>query len=167
MDSNERDDRGTEESTAASTALALPFAANSGAAFAEPWVRRVRDVDDDTLAGLLRTLMGLRRLKIAVAVGGCVLGAGVFGQLGAPSLVYAILIYGTLAAAVGMPIFAISSLSVRRLFMREGQRHGLSASAAMLILTRAERRARLLAPWKSSDEKLELLLQAVRDPDTA
>jgi hypothetical protein len=77
------------------------------------------------------------------------------------------LMYGTLAAMVGLPVFAISSLSVRRLFLREGQRHGLSRSAAMLILTRAERRARMLAPWRGTDEKIEALLRAVRDPDTA
>jgi hypothetical protein len=146
---------------------ASAFAAHSGAAFSEPWVRRVRDVDDHTLAGLLRTLVSLRRLKFAVAIAGCLLGALVFGGMNAPNPIYALLIYGTLAGAVGMPIFAISSLSVRRLFLKEGARHGLTRSASMLILTRAERRARLLAPWKSADDKIELLLKAVREPDTA
>ena len=32
---------------------------------------------------------------------------------------------------------------------------------------RAERRARFLAPWKSADDKIEELLKAVREPDTA
>jgi hypothetical protein len=148
-------------------ALALPFAAGSGAQFSDPWVRRVRDIDDHTLAGLLRTLVGLRRLKLGVAALTGVLGAFVFGLLEVANPIYAMLIYGTLAAMVGLPIFAVSSLSVRRLFLREGQRHGLSRSASMLVLTRAERRARMLAPWKRDDEKVELLLRAVRDPDVA
>lgn len=147
--------------------LPSSFAAASGGAFAEPWIRRVRDVDDDTLAGLLRTLVGLRRLKLGVAAVGCTLGALVFGLLKVSNPIHALLIYGTLAAMVGLPIFAISSLSVRRLFLREGERHGLSRSASMLILTRAERRARLLAPWRPEDDKVEALLRAVREPDAA
>ena len=46
---------------APSSSLPTSFAAASGGAFIEPWIRRVRDVDDDTLAGLLRTLVGLRQ----------------------------------------------------------------------------------------------------------
>lgn len=145
----------------------VPFAAHSGAQFVEPWMRRVRDVDDDTLAGLLKTLVSLRRLKLAVAGVAAVAGALLFGLLEIQNPVYAVLIYGTLAACVGLPVFATGSLAVRRLFLQEAQRQGLARSTSTLVLTRAERRARFLAPWKREDEKIELLLQAVRDPDLA
>jgi hypothetical protein len=142
------------------------FASHSSAQFREPWLRRVRDVDDDTVAGLLQQLLQLRRLRNAVAAGCSVAGMGVFGLLDVAGL-YALLIYGTLAATVGMPVFAVGSLSVRRLFLRESERQGLSNSAAMLVLTRAERRARFLAPWRSDEQKIAALLAAVREPDTA
>lgn len=130
-------------------------------------MRRVRDVDDDTLAGLLKTLVSLRRLKLAVAGGAAALGALVFGFMQIDNALYAALIYGTLAACVGLPVFATGSLAVRRLFLQEAQRQGLAHSTSTLVLTRAERRARFLAPWKGEDEKIELLLRAVRDPDMA
>jgi hypothetical protein len=147
--------------------LPQPFAAHSGGQFIEPWMRRVRDVDDDTLAGLLKTLVGLRRLKLAVAGGAAAVGALVFGWMQIDNALYAALIYGTLAACVGLPVFATGSLAVRRLFLQEAQRQGLARSTSTLVLTRAERRARFLAPWKGEDEKIELLLRAVRDPDLA
>jgi hypothetical protein len=143
-----------------------PFAPQSQEQFVEPWHRRVRDVDDDTVAGLLQQLIFLRRMRNFVAVACCVLGMGVFGSLAVHGL-YAVLIYGVLAAMVGMPVFAIGSLSVRRLFLREARQQGLSRSAAMLVLTRAEREARLLAPWKGTEAQIDTLLKAVREPDTA
>lgn len=156
--------------TAPITALAplreTSVAPQSQDQFVEPWHKRVRDIDDDTVAGLLQQLISLRRLRNSVAVLCCVLGMGVFGSLDVAGL-YALLIYGVLAGMVGMPVFAIGSLSVRRLFLREARRQGLSRSAAMLVLTRAERRARLLAPWRSEDAKIDTLLKAVREPDTA
>lgn len=145
---------------------ALPFAAHSGGQFIEPWMRRVRDVDDDTLAGLLRILVGLRRLKFGVAGAAAAMGALLFGVLRVESAAYALLIYGTLAAVFGVPMFAGSTLAVRRLFLQEAQRHGLARSTSTLVLTRAERRARFLPFWKGDDEKIELLLKAVRDPDS-
>jgi hypothetical protein len=147
--------------------LPEPFAAHSGQQFREPWIRRVRDVDDDTLAGLLKTLMGLRRLKFAVAGGAAAVGALLFGILRIDEAAYAALIYGTLAGVFGMPVYAGGTLAVRRLFLREAQRHGLARSTSTLVLTRAERRARLLAPWRGEEEKIDLLLKAVRDPDVA
>ena len=144
-----------------------PVAAHQGGQFVEPWMRRVRDVDDDTLAGLLKTLVTLRRLKLAVAGGAALLGALVFGFMEIENPLYAALIYGTLATCVGLPVFAGGSLAVRRLFLQEAQRQGLAKSTSTLVLTRAERRARFLSPWTSEDEKIELLLQAVRDPDLA
>ena len=143
-----------------------PFAPHSGGQFREPWLRRVRDVDDDTVAGLLQQLLSLRRLRNTVAAIACGAGMGIFGLLDVDG-VYALLIYGTLAAAVGMPVFAIGSLSVRRLFLRESLAQGLSPAASMLVFTRAERRARFLAPWRSDDDKIAALLTAVREPDTA
>jgi hypothetical protein len=143
------------------------FAPQSNSTFVEPWMRRVRDVDDDTLAGLLTQLMSLRRLRNIVAALCCGAGLLTFGIIGSVSALYAILIYATLAAAVGFPVFAIGSLSVRRLFMREAQAQGLSRAAAMLVLTRAERRARLLSPVAPHEEKVEALMKAVRDPDEA
>lgn len=145
----------------------VPVAAHSGGQFIEPWMRRVRDVDDDTLAGLLKTLVTLRRLKLAVAGGAALTGALLWGFMEIANPLYAVLIYGTLAACVGLPVFAGGSLAVRRLFLQEAQRQGLARSTSTLVLTRAERRARFLSPWKGEDEKIELLLQAVRDPDLA
>jgi hypothetical protein len=152
--------------TALVTSVETSFASHSADQFREPWLRRVRDVDDDTLAGLLQQLLQLRRLRNAVAALCCAVGMGVFGLLSVGG-VYALLIYGTLAATVGMPVFAVGSLSVRRLFLRESGAQGLSTTAAMLVLTRAERRARFLAPWRSDDAKVNALLAAVREPDTA
>jgi hypothetical protein len=146
--------------------LPVPFAAHSGGQFVEPWLRRVREVDDHTMNGLLKTLVGLRRLKYGVTAATAVAGSLVFGIVDAPAL-YALMIHATLAAFVALPVFGGGSLAVRRLFLREAKRQGVSKSASMLILTRAERRARLLAPWKGTDEKLDLLLKAVREPDTA
>jgi hypothetical protein len=148
------------------TAAATSMASHAAGQFREPWLRRVRDVDDDTLAGLLQQLLQLRRMRNAVAAVCCGAGMAVFGLLSVGGI-YALLIYGTLAAAVGMPVFAVGSLSVRRLFLRESRSQGLSASAAMLVLTRAERRARFLAPWRSDEAKITALLAAVREPDTA
>ncbi len=142
------------------------FASHSASRFSEPWLRRVRDVDDDTVAGLLSQLLSLRRLRNVVAVAACAVGVALFGQLDTRG-VYALLIYGTLASTVGTPVFAIGSLSVRRLFLRESLAQGLSPAAAMLVFTRAERRARFLAPWQSEEQKVARLLAAVREPDTA
>ena len=75
-----------------------PFAAHSQGQFAEPWLRRVRDVDDDTLAGLLKTLVGLRRLRLGATAFAAVAGALVFGLLDTP---YAILIHATLGRVFG------------------------------------------------------------------
>ena len=142
------------------------FAPQSNGTFIEPWLRRVRDVDDDTLAGLLQQLLGLRRLRNFVAVVCCAVGIAVFGALNTSGL-YLALIYGVLAFSLGMPVFAIGSLSVRRLFLREAASQGLSKPASMLVLTRAERRARWLLPFGSSEKKIDELMKAVRDPDTA
>jgi hypothetical protein len=135
--------------------------------FTEPWVRRVRDVDDHVLAGLLKTLVSLRRIKFGISAMAALAGACVFGFLHVENIAYAALIYGTLAACVGMPVFAGGTLAVRRMFLREAQNHGLAKSTSTLILTRAERRARFLPPWKGEDERIDTLLRAVREPDTA
>jgi hypothetical protein len=148
------------------SALETTSTPHSLQAFSEPWLRRVRDVDDDTLAGLLQQLLSLRRLRNVVAIGCSVLGMGVFGALRMDT-VYALLAYVVLATTVGLPVFAVGSLSVRRLFLREARRNGLSPAASMLVLTRAERRARFLAPWSGADDKVHALLRAVRDPDEA
>ena len=142
------------------------FAPTSNMAFREPWLRRVRDVDDDTLAGLLQQLLGLRRLRNAVATVCSVLGMLVFGALNTNGL-YQALLYGILAFSVGMPVFAVGSLSVRRLFLREAGQQGLSKAASMLVLTRAERRARWLLPLQAQEKSIAALMHAVRDPDTA
>lgn len=142
------------------------FAPQSNSTFIEPWMRRVRDVDDDTLAGLLQQLVQLRRLRNVVATVCCVLGLAAFGALSTSGL-YLALIYSVLAFSVGMPVFAIGSLSVRRLFLREAAQQGLSRAASMLVLTRAERRARWMSPVSSTETKITALMQAVRDPDTA
>jgi hypothetical protein len=143
-----------------------PFAAQSQGQFIEPWHRRVRDIDDLTIAGLLQQLIVLRRMRNVVAVLCCVAGMGVFGALQIGGL-YAVLIYGILAGMVGMPVFAIGTLSVRRLFLREARDQGLSLSAGVLVLTRAEREARFMSPFLSTETKVDRLLKAVREPDTA
>ena len=94
------------------------------------------------------------------------LGLAAFGALSISGL-YLALIYSVLAFSVGMPVFAIGSLSVRRLFLREAAQQGLSRAASMLVLTRAERRARWMSPVSSTETKITALMQAVRDPDTA
>lgn len=145
---------------------ATSFVPTSNTTFREPWLRRVRDVDDDTLAGLLQQLLGLRRLRNAVATVCSVLGVLAFGALNTGGL-YQLLMYGILAVSVGMPVFAVGSLSVRRLFLREAQQQGLSTAASMLVLTRAERRARWLLPLQPQEKSIAALMHAVRDPDTA
>ncbi|HEY1098020.1 MAG TPA: hypothetical protein VGF99_03790 [Myxococcota bacterium] len=156
------DDAGTALQLAASSS----FASTSEAKFIEPWLRRVRDVDDDTLAGLMQQLLALRRMRNVVATICCGVGIAAFGALHTSGL-YLLLIYAVLAFAVGMPVFAIGSLSVRRLFLREAGQQGLSKAASMLVLTRAERRARWLSPASSTETKIDELMKAVRDPDTA
>ncbi|MBI1944608.1 MAG: hypothetical protein HYS27_02870 [Deltaproteobacteria bacterium] len=141
-----------------------PFAAGSKGQFVEPWLVRVRDVDDDTMAGLLKTLVQLRRIRAGATVLAALAGALVFGVLDTP---YALIIHATLAAFTALPVFSVGTLAIMRLFLKETQRSGLSKSAGVLILTRAQRRARLLAPWKGDDAAVELLFKAVRDPDTA
>lgn len=148
----------------ASLTSSAPYAESR---FLEPWMRRVRDVDDHTLAGLLRSLVQLRRLRNAVTLGAGLLGAFVFGLLRTANPLYGVMIHVFLAFLVGLPVFAIGSLSVRRLFLRDAHAQGLSHSAGILVLTRATRRARFLAPWKRTDEHVEALLHAVRDPDRA
>lgn len=146
---------------------ALSSAPQSQALFREPWQQRVRDVDDDTLAGLLKLLLQLRRMKVGITAVGAIAGALVFGVLRVEDPVYALLIHGTLATFFALPVFAGGTLAVRRLFLKEGRRHGISTSASTLILTRAERKARLLSPWKREDDRIEALLRAVREPDEA
>lgn len=141
-----------------------PFAAGSKGQFVEPWQQRVRDVDDDTLAGLLKTLVQLRRIRAGATVLAALCGSLVFGVLDTP---YALIIHATLAAFTALPVFSVGTLAIMRLFLKETQRSGLSQSAGVLILTRAQRRARLLAPWKADDAAVEVLSKAVRDPDTA
>ena len=67
----------------------------------------------------------------------------------------------------GFEILKLDEFSEPAPHRRVGQRQGLAKSTSTLVLTCAERRARLLLPWKSEDEKIDLLLQAVRDPDLA
>lgn len=160
------DSRDSDEIGLALMRATTSFAPSSNTAFREPWLRRVRDVDDDTLAGLLQQLLGLRRLRNAVATVCSVLGMVVFGALNTNGL-YQALLYGILAFSVGMPVFAVGSLSVRRLFLREAAQQGLSRAASMLVLTRAERRARWLLPLQAQEQAIAALMHAVRDPDTA
>ena len=148
----------------------LPTAASAaqpGSAFLEPWMRRVAEVDDFTLGMLLRHLVMLRRLKRGVVLLASVAGGLLFGVLPVERAIHAALIYGTLAAIVALPSFAAATLAVRKLFLEEAARCGLSRSTATLVLTRAERRARFVSPLASAEERLLQLQQAVRDPDVA
>ncbi|MCP4498910.1 MAG: hypothetical protein GY822_02955 [Deltaproteobacteria bacterium] len=135
--------------------------------FQEPWMHRAREVDDDTLDFLMTHLVQLHQTKYANSTFGFF--GGMF-LLGVPNFSHgwvSLLVYGTLAAVVGMPAFAVGSLSVRRLFLREAKEHGLSSSAAMLLLTRAERKALSLRPFLPRDKAQRLLIEAVREPDKA
>jgi hypothetical protein len=98
---------------------------------------------------------------------GALAGAFSFGVLHAPTPLYAALVYVTLAAIVAMPVMGIATLAVRHLFLREARRHGLSLSASLLVMTRAERRARFLSPFRSVESETRLLVDAVRDWDRA
>lgn len=141
-----------------------PFAAGSKGQFLEPWLVRVRDVDDHTMNGLLKTLLQLRRIRNVATALAAVGGALVFGVLDSR---YALILHATLAAFTALPVFAVGSLAIMRLFLKDARRSGLSRSAGVLVLTRAQRRARTLPPWKGEDAAVELLRKAVRDPDTA
>ncbi|MCC7072783.1 MAG: hypothetical protein IT383_15760 [Deltaproteobacteria bacterium] len=141
-----------------------PFAPGQKGRFVEPWLIRVRDVDDHTLTGLLKTLVQLRRIRNVATAAAALGGSLVFGLLESP---YALLIHATLAAFTALPVFAMGSLAIMRLFLKDARRSGLSKSAGVLVLTRAQRRARTLAPWQGEDAAVELLRKAVRDPDTA
>jgi hypothetical protein len=68
---------------------------------------------------------------------------------------------------VGMPTFATGTLAVRRIFLKEAQGLSLSRSTAMLLLTRAEKRARFMRPFGATDERIEQLIEAVHQWDTA
>lgn len=146
--------------------LAIPantaFAPGSGSTFTEAWIRRVCEVDDATLSSLMRLLVQLRRMKHALAAVGFFGGALMFGKLGIADPLYAALIYGTLAAVTGLPTLAVGTLAVRRLFLKEARRLGLSRSTALLVLTRAERKARFLHPMQRTETRVAKLMRAVR-----
>jgi len=148
--------------------LGSSFAPSSQGAFVEAYFRRVREVDDGVMAHLMQLLLRLRRTKHTLVVGGLVVVGGLaFGTLPVSDPLYAVMICSTLALMVGMPTFATGSLAVRRIFLKEAQRLSLSRSTAMLLLTRAERRARFMRPFWKPEERIEMLISAVRSWDTA
>ena len=149
---------GGQEALPASSACAP----GAGSTFTEAWVRRVTEVDDGTLQGMMRYLVHLRRIKHALGAGAFVAGAAMFGFLPIENPVYALLIHGTLACCCGVPTLAIGSLAVRRLFLQEAQRLGLSRSTSLLLLTRAERRARYMRPFQAPEHAVRALQEAVR-----
>ncbi len=130
-------------------------------------MRRVREVDDATLDDLLATLVNLRRIKLGLGVAGFFGGMFAFGILPLESWLHMVLIYGTLAMLGMLPAMGIGSLAVRRLFLKDATSRGLSSSAAMLVLTRANRKARHMLPLLSCDTQVERLHEAVRDWDRA
>ncbi len=148
-------------------AVTEAFSAGTMTAYSEPWLKRVRDVDDDTLDPLLRFLVALRRIRGTVTLTALVGGALAFGIPRIDASLAALMIYGTLALTFAMPVHAVGALGVRRLFLREARRHGLSRSASLLLLTRAERRARHLFPILPMATVTAKLREAVRDPDRA
>jgi hypothetical protein len=139
----------------------------SQSAFTEARFRRVREVDDATMAHLMRLLLRLRRIKHSLGLAGVAGGALIFGVLPIANPIYAALIYGTLAAIIGMPTFATGTLAVRRIFLKEAMRLGLSRSTAMLLLTRAEKRARWMRPFGATSQRIEQLIEAVHEWDEA
>lgn len=149
------------------TEVLSSFAPGSRDAFLEARYRRVREVDDATMTHLLRLLLRLRRIKHVLALVAFVGGAFVFGAIPVENPLYALLLHGTLAAMVGLPTLATGTLAVRRIFLKEARGLGLSASTAMLLLTRAERRARFLVFSTDADARVEQLLRVVRAWDEA
>lgn len=147
-------------------ALTTAFAPSSRGAFQEAWFRQVREVDDATMSHLMRLLLRLRRIKHVLGAVGFTAGAMAFGVLPV-DLPTAVLLHGTLAAMLGFPTLAAGTLAVRRIFLKEAQRLGLSRSTAMLLLTRAERRARFMLPGADVDERVEQLIRAVHSWDEA
>jgi hypothetical protein len=137
------------------------------ASFDAPRVNRVHEVEDETLASLMKWLLSLRRMKNAVALSAFGFGAFLCGFIETDRLLYTALIYATMGGVTLMPALAIGSLGVRRLFLKEARAMGLSRSTALLLLTRAERRARTLSPFVSGEEKLKALGEAVRQWDEA
>lgn len=153
---------------ALSLVMATTAAASSRAAFFDPRFRRVRDVDDATMSHLLRLLLRLRRIKHALAASGFLGGAVWSAGLPLADPLHAFLFQATFASMVGMPALGTGTLAVRRIFLRESVRLGLSRSAALLLLTRAERRERLRpVPARRTEERVELLLSSVRAWDEA
>lgn len=144
-----------------------PGAPGTRSTYLEPWMRRVRDIDDATLDDLLATLVNLRRIKVGLGVTGFFGGMFAFGVLPLDSWLHMILIYGTLAMLGALPAMGIGSLAVRRLFLKDARSRGLSPSAAMLVLTRANRKARHMLPVVRTDAQVERLHEAVRDWDQA
>lgn len=161
----------TDVATAADRALEedvfSPGAPGTRSTYLEPWMRRVRDVDDATLDDLLATLVNLRRIKVGLGVTGFFGGMFAFGVLPLGNWLHMILIYGTLAMLGALPALGIGSLAVRRLFLKDARSRGLSPSAAMLVLTRANRKARHMLPLVRTQEQVERLHDAVRDWDEA
>lgn len=142
-------------------------APGAGSTFTEAWVRRVAEVDDGTLHGMMRYLVYLRRIKLGLGVVAFAAGAAMFGHLPIQNPIYALLIHGTLACCCGVPTLAIGSLAVRRLFLKEAERLGLSRSTSLLLLTRAERRARYMRPFQTPEKAVRVLQEAVRSWDEA
>jgi len=134
--------------------------------FVEPWHLRVRDVDDGTMTSLLRTLAELRRTKMALTAASAFVGAGFFGVLPV-DIVYALMMHVVLACMAALPTHGIATLVVRGMFLREARRNGLSASASMLLMVRAERRARGLRFFTPIDTAVVEMRDAVRDMDRA
>lgn len=143
------------------------FAPSSRGAFLDAVYRRVRDVDDATMSHLLRLLLRLRRIKHVLAGIGFVGGGLLFGVVTVDNPLYSLLLHATLATMVGLPTMAAGTLAVRRIFLKEAQRLGLSRSTAMLLLTRAERRARFMLPSADVEESVEQLIRAVHAWDQA
>jgi hypothetical protein len=134
--------------------------------FVEPWHLRVRDVDDATMTSLLRSLAELLRTKYALTSVSAVVGASLFGALPV-DLVYALMMHVVLACMAAFPTHGIATLIVRGMFLREARKSGLSGSAAMLLMVRAERRARSLRVWTPLDTAVVAMHDAVRDMDRA
>ena len=140
-------------------------AAPAASRYAQAWFQRVREVDDGTVALLCRSLVQMRHIKRALSAAGFVAGAFIFGAPNLEHGIYSLLIYGTLSCAIGFPVMAASTLAVRLRLIAEAKRHGLTTSAALLLMTRAERRARHLSWMLGTDDATAALVEAVREPD--
>ena len=145
----------------------FPSAPNPRGAFVDPWIQRVSEVDLGTLQELMVFLAQMRQFRRRVILGALIVGAFMFGIPDLSYGIYSLLVYGTLSLVCGLCTMAAGSLTVRHLFLKEAARLGLTRPTSLLLFTRAQRRARWMSPFLSSEAQVRELASAVVEMDVA